>query len=196
MSAEWIKASCYVITHSQKGMPSVLQNSALGERVSNFILKERETERSSSQLTSSVPQFSPFSQNHLSYLGNNNLLFQDLHCIICAAGFLPHQNHLPKCAFTQQLQIVKVIHCLSKRRESSEWAVKPPRSTALARARPFVCDDWLTCPSLPRWRFRSERWGYTGFLPLPVWPACLPPSEWPRPTHPWLPGKQKCDQLW
>ncbi len=167
-------------------MPGVLQNSALGERVSNFILKERETD-----VRFVVSPFSPCSENHFSYLGNNNLLFQDLHCIICAAGFLSHQNHLPKRAFTQQLQIVKVIHCLSmkrERRQNEHLRVTPRRSAALAL--PFVCDDWLTCPSLPRWRFRSERWGCTGFLPLPVWPACLPPSEWPRPTHPWWPGKQ------
>ncbi len=107
-------------------MPGVLQNSALGERVSNFILKERETD-----VRFVVSPFSPFSENHFSYLGNNNLLFQDLHCIICAAGFLSHQNHLPKRAFTQQLQIVKVIHCLSMKRETSEWA--PARYTTSIR---------------------------------------------------------------
>lgn len=48
------------------------------------------------------------------HLGNNDLLLQDLHCIISSTGLLFHQDHLPEGAFAQQLQIVEVVHCLTE----------------------------------------------------------------------------------
>ena len=37
------------------------------------------------------------------HLCNYDFLFQNLHCIIGSTGLLPHENHLPKRAFPQQL---------------------------------------------------------------------------------------------
>lgn len=60
----------------------------------------------------------------LSHLGNNDLLLQDLHCIISSTGLLFHQDHLPEGAFTQQLQIVEVIHCLTEQETDKRSVTK------------------------------------------------------------------------
>ncbi len=46
------------------------------------------------------------------HLSDDDFLPQDLHGVVHPWGFLSHQNHLPKRAFTQQLQVIEVIHRL------------------------------------------------------------------------------------
>lgn len=53
-------------------------------------------------------------------LGDDDFLLQDLHGVIGAAGLFLHQNDFPKCSLSQQLQIVKVIHCLDKQKENDD----------------------------------------------------------------------------
>lgn len=53
-------------------------------------------------------------------LGDDDFLLQDLHGIIGAAGLFLHQNDFPKCSLSQQLQIVKVIHCLDTQKENDD----------------------------------------------------------------------------
>lgn len=121
-------------------------------------------------------------------LGYDDLLLQDLHGVVGATGLLPHQNDFPKRSFSQKLQIVKVIHCLHKqteeRREGNGRRHGQEPHVMVLTASPFVCSGWWTCPSPPRWRSRSGRWGCTGCPPPPAWPGTRPPSGWPRPTRP------------
>lgn len=53
-------------------------------------------------------------------LGDDDFLLQDLHGVIGAAGLFLNQNDFPKRSLSQQLQIVKVIHCLDKQRENDD----------------------------------------------------------------------------
>lgn len=50
---------------------------------------------------------------------------------------------------------------------------------------PFVYSGWWRCPSPPRWRSQSGRWGCTRCPPPPVWPETQLPSGWPQPTRPY-----------
>lgn len=55
-------------------------------------------------------------------LGYNDLLLQDLHGVVGAAGLLPHQDDLPKRAFPQELQVVEVIHGLDRETLVHTWS--------------------------------------------------------------------------
>lgn len=66
-------------------------------------------------------------------LGDDDFLLQDLHGVIGAAGLFLHQNYFPKCSFSQQLQIVKVIHCLDKQRENDDELLLWVREARLGR---------------------------------------------------------------
>lgn len=48
----------------------------------------------------------------IAHLGNDDLLPQDLHGIVAACGFLPHQDYFAERALAQEFEIVEVIHCL------------------------------------------------------------------------------------
>ena len=45
-------------------------------------------------------------------LGDDDLLLEDLHGVVGATGLLLDQDDLPKRPLPQQLQVVKVVHCL------------------------------------------------------------------------------------
>lgn len=124
-------------------------------------------------------------------LGYDDLLLQDLHGVVGATRLLPHQNDFPEGAFAQKLQIVKVIHCLDEETRgmmsTNRVSIIQPTTAAALHSdwtSPFVCSGWWRCPSPPRSRSRSGRWGCTGCPPPPAWPETRRPSGWPRPIRP------------
>lgn len=96
-------------TYGEEGVSGVLQNSALRERVSDFIL-HREMELNPNSVETS--QSHRLSRN--THLGNDDFFFKNFHGIVFAAGLLSDKNHLPKSSLSQELQVVKVAHCLEE----------------------------------------------------------------------------------
>lgn len=47
-------------------------------------------------------------------LGYDDFLLQNLHGVVGSTGLLPHQDDFSKGAFTQKLQVVKVVHSLDE----------------------------------------------------------------------------------
>ena len=44
--------------------------------------------------------------------GDDDFFAQDFHGVVHAGGLLLHQDDLAECPLTQQLEVIKVAHCL------------------------------------------------------------------------------------
>lgn len=98
-------------------MPGVLQNSALRERVSDFVLhREMELNPNSGEAS----QSDRLSRD--THLGYDDFFFKNFHGVVFAAGLLSDKNHLPKSSLSQKLQVVKVAHCLEEKSRNLEPA--------------------------------------------------------------------------
>lgn len=77
----------------------------------------------------------------VAHLGNDDFLPQNLHGIVAASGFLPHEDDFAEGALTKEFEIIEVIHGLWAGRTHSLWclALGPWDEILTSKKKPKRC---------------------------------------------------------